>query len=298
LFSAEAQLRLLPENRDLREVLNYVRALEIGLERLNTLPLSNRLLREMHAELMRGVRGQERTPGEFRRSPNWIGGRGPADAVFVPPDPESMLTALDDFERYLHEDVPLPVLVRCALIHYQFETIHPFLDGNGRLGRLLIVFYLVERGILRQPLLYLSSYFERERDAYVRHLQAVREEGAYEQWVTFFLGAVASQARLATETSESLIHLGREFRERLRSLRARGQAVDAAESLIGNPFVSAPSLARDLRLTRQGAQYVIDTLQRAEIVAPAPGESRPTLYLAREVLSALERDMPTEDRNA
>lgn len=292
VFSAEAQLRLLPESPDLREVLNYVRALETGLERLRSSPLSNRLLREMHAELMRGVRGQERTPGEFRRSPNWIGGRGPTDAVFVPPDPDRMLKALDDFERYLHEDIRLPVLVRCALIHYQFETIHPFLDGNGRLGRLLIVFYLVERGVLRQPLLYLSSFFERHRDEYVRHLQRVREEGAYEEWVTFFMGAVASQARLATETSEALIRLGREFRERLRSIRARGQAVDAAEALIGGPYISAPSLARDLGLTRQGAQYVIDTLQRAEIVAPAPTESRPTLYLAREVLAVLERDAP------
>ena len=204
-----------------------------------------------------------------------------------------MLSALDDFERYLHDDVPLPLLVRCALIHYQFETIHPFLDGNGRLGRLLIVFYLVERGVLRQPLLYLSSYFERERDAYVRHLQAVREEGEYEQWVGFFLRAVASQARLATETSEALLRLGRDYRERLRSLRARGQAVDAAEALIGAPIISAPSLARDLNLTRQGAQYVIDTLRRAEIVELAPGESRPTLYLAREVLYVLERDQPT-----
>jgi cell filamentation protein, protein adenylyltransferase len=292
VFSAEAQLKLLPENPDLREVLNYVRALELGLVRLRSLPLSNRLLREMHAELMRGVRGQERTPGDFRRSPNWIGGRGPSDAVFVPPDPDRMIVALDDFERYLHEDVPLPLLVRCALIHYQFETIHPFLDGNGRLGRLLIVFYLVERGVLRQPLLYLSSYFEGHREEYVRSLQSVREEGAYEEWIKFFLRAVASQARLATETSEALIRLGRGFRDRLRSIRARGQAIDAAEALIGNPFVSAPSLARDLGLTRQGAQYVIDTLQRAEIVVPSPGETRPMLYLAREVLTLLESDTP------
>src|SRR6266536_5812256 len=189
LFSAEAQLRLLPESLDLREVLNYVRALELGIDRLRTFPLSNRLLRDMHVELVRGVRGQERTPGEFRRSPHWIGGRGLSDAVFVPPDPERMIPALDDFEKYLHEEVPLPLLIRCALVHYQFETIHPFLDGNGRLGRLLVVFYLMERGLLRQPLLYLSAYFERNRDEYVGHLQRVREDGAYEEWVTFFLHA-------------------------------------------------------------------------------------------------------------
>ncbi len=205
-----------------------------------------------------------------------------------------MLEALDDLERYLHEDVPLPLLIRCALIHYQFETIHPFLDGNGRLGRLLIVFYLVERGALRQPLLYLSAYFERNRDTYVEHLQRVREEGAYEEWVTFFLHAVSAQARSATETAEALIRLGSRFREQLRSVRARGQAIDAAEGLIGNPFVTVPRLAADLGLTRQGAQYVIATLQRAEIVEPAGGDSRPTLYLAREVLDVLERE--TADR--
>src|SRR6266498_5007752 len=243
VFSAEAQLRLLPEDPDLREVLNYVRALEVGLDRLKTLPLSNRLLREMHAELLRGVRGEERTPGEFRRSPNWIGGRGPVDAVFVPPHPQRMLEALDDLERYLHEDVPLPLLIRCALIHYQFETIHPFLDGNGRLGRLLVVFYLVERGMLQQPLLYLSSFLERHRAEYVDRLQAVREHGQYEAWVEFFLRAVAAQATSAVRSAESLLLLRDEFRERLRQARVRGQAADASDALIGNPFVTAPRIA-------------------------------------------------------
>src|SRR5947209_7249770 len=247
VLSAEA--RHLPESRDVREVLNYVRALELGLRRLESLPLSNRLLREMHVELTRGVRGAQRTPGEFRTSAKWIGGRGPADAVFVRPPPERVTHILSDLERYLHEDPPLPILVRCALIHYQFETIHPFLDGNGRLGRLLIVFYLVERGVLHEPLLYLSSYFERHRDEYVARLQAVREEGDYESWITFFLRAVTTQASAAVRTAESLLRLGVEFRERLRRIRARGQAIDAAERLIGNPFVSAPRLAETLGLT-------------------------------------------------
>jgi Fic family protein len=290
VLSAEA--RRLPESADVREVLNYVRALEIGLGRLESLPLSNRLLREMHVELMRGVRGAERTPGEFRTSPNWIGGGGPADAVFVPPPPERLADALADLERYLHEDPPLPILVRCALIHYQFETIHPFLDGNGRLGRLLIVFYLVERRVLHEPLLYLSSYLERHRDEYVTLLQAVREEGDYESWVTFFLKAVTTQATAAVHTAESLLRLETEFRERLRRIRARGQAIDAAEMLIGNPYVSAPRLAETLGLTRQGGQYVIATLGRAGIVELAADDSRPTLYVAREVLDVLQQDEP------
>jgi len=287
VLAAEAQV--LPDTPDRREVFNYVRAFEHGIQRLRTLPLSNRLIREMHGELLRGVRGEEREPGEFRRSQNWIGGRGPTDAVFVPPPPEMLGESLDDLERYIHEDSATPILVRSALIHYQFETIHPFLDGNGRLGRLLVVFYLVERGVLPEPLLYLSSYLERHREEYVQRLQEVRERGAYEAWVAFFLRAVAEQATTAVETAESLLSLTSDFRDRLRRIRARGQAVDAAEGLIANPFVSAPRLAEALGLTRQGAKYVISTLERAEILQRDDLTSRPSLYVAREVLDVLQR---------
>lgn len=287
VLAAEAQV--LPDTPDRREVFNYVRAFEVGMSRLDALPLSNRLIREMHAELMRGVRGQERVPGEFRRSQNCIGGRGPGDAVFVPPPLQAMSTALDDLERYLHEDNDLPILVRSGLIHYQFETIHPFLDGNGRLGRLLIVFHLVERGLLPQPLLYLSAYLERHRDEYVERLQAVREQGFYEDWVAFFLRAVSEQATLAIQTAEALLQQIADFRERLRGIRARGQAVDAAESLIANPFVTVPRLAQTLGVTRQGAQYVVATLERAGIVQRDQASTRPTLYVAPEVLEVLQR---------
>jgi Fic family protein len=287
LLSAEAQLRV--ETEDQREVLNYVRALERGLVRLQDLPLSKRLIREMHAELMRGVRGQERTPGEFRRSQNWIGGSNPSDALFVPPPVDLLEDALDDFEDFLHADVPLPVLVRCALAHFQFETIHPFLDGNGRLGRLLIVFYLVERGVLGQPLLYLSAYFERNRDEYVSALQGVRERGDLDGWIAFFLRGIAVQARSAVDSADALLRLREEFRARLRQARARGQAVDASEALIGNPFMTVPQLAQLLDVTRQGAQYVIATLERAGIAHSVEGEFRPALYVAQEVLDILER---------
>ena len=286
VFAAEAQQ--LAESPDRREVLNYVRALEHGVARLGELPLSNRLVREMHAELMRGVRGAERTLGEFRRSQNWIGGRSPADAVFVPPPVSQLQGALADLERFLHEQPKLPVLVRCALVHYQFETIHPFLDGNGRLGRLLIVFYLVERGVLSQPLLYLSSYFERHRREYVDLLQAVRERGDYEAWIRFFLAGVASESDNATRTAQRLIALGADFRERLRTARVRGQALDVAERLIANPFVAASQLARSLGMSRQGAAYVISGLERAGVVEPAPSSGRAAVYVAREVLDALE----------
>jgi Fic family protein len=288
VLSVEAQQ--IPQTADVREVLNYVRALELGVDRLGELPLSNRLLREMHAELMRGVRGQERTPGDFRRSPNWIGGHGPSDAVFVPPTPDLMAAALGDFERYLHEEPSLPVLVRCALVHYQFETIHPFLDGNGRLGRLLVVFYLVERGVVQQPLLYLSAFFERHRDEYVQRLQMVRERGEYEEWVEFFLRAVATQAAEAVRSAESLLLLRDEFRDRLRRARVRGQAADAADALIGNPFVTVPGISEALGVTRQGAQHIVASLERAGILRSEPTERRPALFVAPEVLELLQRE--------
>lgn len=288
VLSAEAQA--LVETEDQREVLNYVRALEAGLRRLPSLPLSKRLIREIHGELLRGVRGQERTPGEFRRTQNWIGGTNPSNALFVPPPVELLENALDDFESFLHEDVELPILVRCALAHLQFETIHPFLDGNGRLGRLLIVFYLVERGAIGQPLLYLSAYFERNRDEYVACLQGVRERGNLEAWLAFFFRGVAIQARSAVDSADSLLRLRDEFRRRLREARARGQAVDAAEALISNPFVTAPNLARMLGVTRQGAQYVIATLERAGVLVSVQDDRRPALFVAREVLDVLQRD--------
>lgn len=288
VLSAEAQMRI--ETEDQREVFNYVRALERGVARLPDLPLSKRLIREMHAELMRGVRGHGRTPGEFRTSQNWIGGTNPSDALFVPPPVPLLEDALDDFESFLHDDAQMPVLLRCALAHFQFETIHPFLDGNGRLGRLLIVFYLIERGVLQQPLLYLSAYFEQNRDDYVNALQGVRERGDLETWFVFFLRGVAKQARSAIDSADSLLRLRDDFRDRLRLARARGQVVDASEALIGNPFVTAPQLARNLSMTRQGAQYVLASLERAGIVVAVEGATRPTLFVAREVLEVLQRD--------
>jgi len=288
VLSAEAQL--LVETEDQREVLNYVRAFEHGLNRLSSLPLSKRLIREMHAELLAGARGEGATPGEFRRSQNWLGGTNPSNALFVPPPVDLLEGALDDFEAFLHDDLRIPLLVRCALAHFQFETIHPFLDGNGRLGRLLIVFYLIERGVLGQPLLYLSAYFERNRDEYIGALQGVRERGDMDNWISFFLRGVATQARSAIDAADALLKVREDFRGRLRQARARGRAAEAAEALVGNPFVSVPQLVQSLDVTRQGAQYVISSLERAGIVESVPGITRPNLYVARAVLDVLQRD--------
>ena len=184
VLEANATGQSLPDS-DVREVQNYIAALTEGLRRLAEIPLCLRLLREVHAVLLRGVRGQERQPGEFRTSPNWIGSPTdtPDNATFVPPLPDDMWRSLDDLEQFLNEHVPLPVLIRCALLHYQFETIHPFLDGNGRLGRLLAVFYLVQQEVLPQPLLCLSPYFEDHRSEYYQRIQAVREQGRIQEWL-------------------------------------------------------------------------------------------------------------------
>jgi Fic family protein len=278
------------ERSEVREVLNYIRAFDHGLERLRELPLSLRLIRELHERLLRGVRGQERTPGEFRTSQNWIGrqGGGIEDATFVPPPPDSMVEALNDWERYLHEKPQQPALVRCALIHYQFETIHPFLDGNGRIGRLLIPFYLVEREILTEPLVYVSPYFETRRDDYYGKLQAVRQGGRFDDWVRFFLEAVEAQALDAVTRGEALLALVREFRNRLRALRVRGSALQLVEQLLANPFVTTSRAAEFLSVTPQGAAYVIGQLRRAGIVEETDRRGATRVYVARRILDLLE----------
>lgn len=200
--------------RPVNEVVNYVRAMNLGLERLTTLPLSLRLLREIHAELMRGVRGGELTPGEFRRSQNWIGPAGCTltDASFVPPAPADAQAAMGDLEHFLHDERPMPVLVRAALAHAQFETIHPFLDGNGRVGRLLVTFFLCFKGALRRPTLYLSYDFKRRRQEYYDRLQAVRDAGDVEGWVGFFLECVRDVAREGTDTARRILALREQHR--------------------------------------------------------------------------------------
>ncbi len=202
---------------DIQEVRNYIRALTHGLKRLKgeNFPISLRLIKEMHELLLTDVRGQERTPGQFRKSQNWISSpdNRPATACFVPPTVEEMWNALHDWEKYLHDDQPkLPLLIRCALMDYQFETIHPFLDGNGRLGRLFIILYLLDKGRLPAPLLYISSYFDQRKGEYYDRLQFVRERGEIREWLDFFLTGVAVQAADAVDRAEMLSDLRERYR--------------------------------------------------------------------------------------
>ncbi len=205
--------------RDVNEVVNHVRAMNHGLRRLAELPLSLRLIREVHAELMRGVRGQERSPGEFRTSQNWIGppGANLASAAFVPPPPHELPEALSRFERFLHDREGLPVLIHCALAHAQFESIHPFLDGNGRVGRLLITFLLCERELLQRPLLFLSHYLKQQRAEYYDRLTAIRVSGDWEGWVRFFLRGITAVSRMATSTAREILALRESARQTVAS---------------------------------------------------------------------------------
>jgi len=265
VFASEAS----PERpkEDVLEVRNYLSALEHGLRRLAAgFPLSIRLVREMHSVLLTGVRGEALSPGDFRTTQNWIGPPGTtlANAVFVPPPPDALADLLRDWEGYPHEDVALPALVKCALLHHQFETIHPFLDGNGRLGRLFVTLYLIHEGLLHQPLLYLSSYFERRRAAYYERLQAVRDVDAMEDWLCFFLEAVATQATDAVERAERLTDLREQYRAALTGTRSR--AAEVVDLVLGSPVVSAPQVAQALGVTGPGAHKLLRQLADAGII--------------------------------
>ena len=274
---------------DVQEVRNYVTALDHGLARLPELPLSLRLIREMHERLMAGVRGRHLTPGEFRRSQNWIGQAGStlADASYVPPPVAEMEAALSDLERYLHAPSPLPPLVRLALIHYQFEAIHPFLDGNGRIGRLLVSLLLCVDGLLQEPLLYLSAYLERHRDEYYRLLTEVSRSGAWEEWIAFFLRGVAEQARDAADRAAQLVRLWHDFRAAVVSSAVLLRLID---ELFEHPAMTVPQAARRLGVTHRGAQLNIDKLLAAGIVREVTGRRRNRIYMADRIMEILEAD--------
>ncbi|MFZ1466873.1 MAG: Fic family protein [Anaerolineae bacterium] len=271
---------------DVREVANYVEALEYGLARLASLPVSLRLMRELHGRLMQGVRGKHATPGEFRRSQNWIGRPGCSlnEAEYVPPPPDEVLAALDAFEKYLHTDDIQPRLVRLAFIHQQFEAIHPFLDGNGRIGRLLISLLLVEWGLLPLPLLYLSAYFERERQTYYDLLWRVNADGDWRSWTLFFLHGVAEQARDASARAKRLQDLQAEWRAHIIHARAPALTLVLIDELFRSPMVTIPHVAKLLGVTYHSAQRHVERLLHAGILTQVSDQSAGKLFSAREIL--------------
>jgi Fic family protein len=288
LIDEMAQPKQRTEDDDLREVRNYVAAMEYGLERLHTLPLSLRLVREIHARLMKGVRGDHATPGEFRRSQNWIGPPGSTieTAPYVPPPPDHLDDLLGDWERFLHERNIFPDLVQCAIMHEQFEAIHPFLDGNGRVGRLLITLFLIERGRLSQPLLYLSAYIEAHRQDYYDLLQRVRTRGDWMGWLRFFIAGVTAIALEAVGQAGRLMDLREQFRARLRD---KPKALALLDELFLNPYMSVARAERVLKVSNPTARQAVLLLQRKGMLEEMTGRAWGRLYLAKPIMETIER---------
>lgn len=289
LLAAEAGATVDRSPDDLREVGNYVRALEFGIERLDTLPLSLRLVRELHERLMSGVRGGHATPGEFRRSQNWIGkpGQTLAQAAYVPPPPDALGEHLSAWERFLHDRM-LPPLIHVALAHYQFEAIHPFLDGNGRVGRLLITLQLCERGILPAPLLYLSAFFEATRADYYAGLRAVSEQADWEAWVQYFLNGVARQSEDALSRAERLNRLLSDWRTQLAGQAGTKVALQLLDQLGANPFITPRGAEQKLGLAYNTISRAIGRLEKLGVVKQVSEARRDRVYCAGALLAILE----------
>lgn len=281
-------------NRDVSDVVNYIRATEFALERLKTLPLCNRLIKETHAVLLESVRGQEKNPGEFRYSQNWIGGQGSTlkNARYIPPNPEDMLTAMSDLEKYINSDDTLDPLIQAALIHYQFETTHPFLDGNGRVGRLLITLFLMEKDILSTPALYISYYLKMNRIEYYDRMTQVRRTGDYEQWISFFLQAFADSAEDAIHTIDRLTALHDKSTKLFDSFtkRQRTSVLKVFSYLESNPIIDIQKTATTLEMSYNTVSKVVSILIEDGILKQTDKSGKAKIYSYTEYLDILRKD--------
>ena len=280
---------------DVTEVSNYVHALERGLELLRTLPISFRLINEMHKVLLTRVRGEQARPGELRSQQVWIGSPGTPieEARFIPPPAELIRDLLADWEQFVNDNLEMPPLIQCALMHYQFEAIHPYLDGNGRIGRLLIVLFLCAKGLLPTPLLYLSAYFERDRDRYYDQLLNVSATGAWEAWLDYFLTGVAEQAHDALLRIRGVRQLLDRSRRLLQERRESGNALRLLDELFARAYMTAPMAASLLNVTSAGARQILVRLAAAGVIEEIEG-TWPKLYLARELFEVIEAPTATE----
>lgn len=283
LLKAEAKVFDADTPQDVDEVINYVSAMNHGLSRLLELPLSVRLIREIHERLLEGVRGRNLQPGELRRSQNWIGPQGSTltTATFVPPPHQMVESALGDLERFLHQEDHIPALLKIGLAHAQFETIHPFLDGNGRIGRLLITFFLCQQGILQKPVLYLSHFFKQNRSEYYERLQKTRDEGSWEEWLKFFLKGVATVASQATETARQIVSLREQHRALIINNFGSSGANGAKllEHLYRRPTISVNAVKKILDISYPSANNLVDKFRANEILFEVTGNARNRQFL-------------------
>lgn len=302
LLAAEAKIFAPDRPRDVNEVINYVRAMNYGLEQLTQLPVSIRLIKDIHARLLEGVRGSRLTPGELRSSQNWIGPEGCmlAEAIFVPPPPDEVPDALGTLEAFLHQDDDMPLLIKIGLAHAQFETIHPFLDGNGRVGRLLITFLLCERQVLLKPVLYLSYYFKRYRVAYYERLQAVRDQGDWEGWLSFFLRGIVEVSAQATDTARRILAL----REAHRALitehlgRAAGNGHRVLEHLYTQPIVSVNGVQDLIGVSYSAANALVSRMEEHGILREFTGQSRNRRFRYEEYIRLFADPEPETQEEA
>lgn len=279
-------------NRNVADVVNYIKATEFAINRLQALPLCNRLIKETHAVLMEGVRGQEKSPGEFRYSQNWIGGQGSTlkNARYIPPSPDDMLDAMSDLEKYINADDDLDALIRAALIHYQFETIHPFLDGNGRVGRLLITLFLMEKRVLSTPALYISYFLKKNRVEYYDRMTEVRTKGNYEQWVKFFLQAIMESAEDATATIDELIALHDANVSVISKLgRAAKNVMLVFNYLESNPIIEIRKTSEALGITFNTTSSAVNRLVDADILVQTSNNSRNRTFAYEAYLDILRK---------
>jgi len=290
LFFFEADKSEKPKVPDVREVLNYVQAMEYGLGRLRELPVSTRLIREIHGVLTEGVRGEHATPGEIRRSQNWIGPPGCSldEARYVPPPVEELQEILSDWEKYLHSNPNEPPLIQCALMHYQFEAIHPFLDGNGRIGRLLITFFLCEREYLTQPLLYLSAFFDRFREEYYSRLLAISQKGSWREWLEFFLRGIANQAKDAIADAKKILELHNEYQRTLeRTKKVPASAHRLIDEIFQNPVISISALSKKWNMSFNSVKTGVLRLVEIGILREEAGRRRRRLFVAPRLMELL-----------
>ena len=279
-------------NRNIADVVNYIKATEFAITRLQTLPLCNRLIKETHAVLMKGVRGQEKNPGEFRYSQNWIGGQGSTlkNARYIPPSPDDMQNAMSDLEKYINTDDDLDALIQAALIHYQFETIHPFLDGNGRVGRLLITLFLMDKGILTTPALYISYFLKKNRVEYYDRMTEVRTKGNYEQWIIFFLQAIMESAGDAASAIDELISLHDANTSVISKLgRASKNTMLVFDYLESNPIIDIGKTAEALSITFNTASSAVRRLVDAGILVQTGGGGRNRTFAYEAYLDILRK---------
>lgn len=281
-------------NLDVSDVINYIKAYEYSVERLKELPLCNRLFKEIHSVLLQGVRGAEKAPGEFRTSQNWIGGAGSTikNAKYIPPNPEDMLKAMSDLEKYINSEDELDSLIRAALIHYQFETIHPFLDGNGRVGRLLIILFLIQEKLLSSPVLYISCFLKMNRVEYYDRMTEVRNKGNYEQWIKFFLSVIAQAADDAIETIDRITQLHNRSTEMFKELSAVAEpkVLKLFEYIEKNPIIDTQKTANVLGFSYNTTAKYIDYLCEKGILKQTAKAGKANVYSYEDYLNILRKD--------